>query len=58
MKVETNLKSGAFLQDVAGATTQAASEVGSFFGKAGEQAQSLSNTVVHKATGVWNALLS
>lgn len=58
MKVETNLKSGAFLQDAASSATQAAGEVGSFFSKAGEQAQSLSNSVVHKATGVWNALIS
>ena len=56
MKVETDLKVGAFLQDAAQSTGQALAPVGEFFSKAGDQAQSLTTTVVGKATSFWNCL--
>lgn len=58
MKVETNLKSGALLQDAANTAGQAAADVGSFFSKAGQQAQSLTSATVNKVTSVWNCLTS
>ncbi len=58
MKVETDLKAGAFLSNALNTLGQATDEVGNFFAQAGQQAESLTNTVVDKATGVWNALVS
>jgi hypothetical protein len=58
MKVETNVKSGALLQDAANTASQAATEVGGFFTKAGAQAQSLTSAVTTKASNVWNCLAS
>jgi hypothetical protein len=56
MKVTTNLKSGALLQDAANTAVQAAGEVGDFFTKAGSQAQSLTTSVTTKAANLWNCL--
>ena len=58
MKVETDLRSGAFVQDAAQTVSQAADQVGSVFTNASQQASDLTNTVVTKATAVWNALVS
>jgi hypothetical protein len=56
MKVETDLKAGAFLENAASTVNQAASEVGGFFSKAGQQAQSMTHGVSSKTTSVWNCL--
>ena len=56
MKVETNLKSGAFLQSAADGAVQAANEVGSFVTKAGQQAQTFTHAVTGKVGSVWNCL--
>lgn len=58
MKVETNLKAGALLENAAHTATQAAGEVGGFFSKAGQQAQSFTSGVVNKTTNLWNCLTS
>lgn len=58
MKVETDLKAGAFLQDATDTVSKAAGEVAGFFNKAGQQAKSVTDTVVTKSTNVWNALVS
>lgn len=57
MKVETDLKSGAFLQSAANSAVQAANEVNSFVSKAGQQAQSFTHGVADKASNVWNCLV-
>jgi len=56
MKVETNLKAGATLKEVAQSTSQAIAPVSDFFSKASDQAQSLTNTVSTKASSFWNCL--
>jgi len=56
MKVETDLKVGATLQEVAQSANQAVAPVGDFFSKASSQAQGLTSTVVNKATSFWNCL--
>jgi hypothetical protein len=56
MKVETDLKAGATLQDVAQSTSQAMAPVSDFFSKASDQAQSMTSTVANKATSFWNCL--
>lgn len=58
MKVTTDLKAGAFLGNALSSLGQATDEMGNFFTQAGQQAQNLTNTVVDKATGVWNVLTS
>lgn len=58
MKVETNLKSGALLQDAANTAGQAAADVGNFFSKAGQQAHNITSATVNKVTSVWNCLTS
>ncbi len=58
MKVETNLKAGALLENAATAATQVANDVGGFFTKAGQQAQGLTSGVVNKTTNLWNCLTS
>lgn len=58
MKVETNLKSGALLQDAANTAGQAAADVGNFFSKAGQQAQNITSATVNKVSSVWNCLTS
>lgn len=58
MKVETDLKAGAFLSNALNSLGQATDEVGGFFSQAGQQAQSLTNAVVDKTVGVWNVLTS
>ena len=57
MKVETDLKIGATLQEVAQTTGQTVAPVGAFFSKAGDQAQSLTSTVVNKLSSFWNCLV-
>jgi hypothetical protein len=56
MKVETDLKVGATMQEVAQSASQAVAPVGDFFSKASDQAQSLTTTVVKKASSFWNCL--
>jgi hypothetical protein len=58
MKVETDLRSGAFVQDAAQTVSQAADQVVSVFTNANQQAADLTDTIVNKATAVWNALVS
>lgn len=58
MKVETGLKSGAFAQDAAQVVGDVANQVAGVFTNANQQAADLSNTIVNKATAVWNALVS
>jgi hypothetical protein len=58
MKVETDLKSGAFAQDAANAVSSAANQVASLVTNANQQAADLTNTVIRKSTAVWNALVS
>jgi hypothetical protein len=56
MKVETDLKVGATLQEVAQSASQAVAPVGEFFSKAGDQAESLTTPVVEKVVTFWNCL--
>jgi hypothetical protein len=56
MKVETDLKSGAFLQDAVNAVDQAAGQVGSFFSQASQEASNLTSTVMDKTSSVYNCL--
>jgi hypothetical protein len=58
MKVETDLKSGAFAQDVAQQVGQAADQVANVISNANQQAADLTNSVVKKSVAVWNALVS
>jgi hypothetical protein len=58
MKVETNLKSGALLDNAASAARQLAGDAGNYLSQASQQAKSLTSSVVNKTTAVWNALIS
>lgn len=58
MKVETNLKSGALLDNAAQAARQLAGDAGDYLSQASQQAKSLTSSVVNKTTAVWNALIS
>jgi hypothetical protein len=58
MKVETNLKSGSFLQDTAQQVSQVAGQVGTLFTNANQQAADLTQGMVNKANALWNALVS
>ena len=58
MKVETDLKSGAFAQDVAQQVGQAADQVAHVLNNANQQAADLTDSVVKKSVAVWSALLS
>jgi hypothetical protein len=58
MKVETNLKSGSFLQDTAQQVSQVAGQVGTVFTTANQQAADLTQGMVNKANALWNALVS
>jgi len=58
MKVQTDLKAGAFLEDVAEVVTDTANQVTTVFTNAGEQAAGVTDKMVTKATAVWNALIS
>ena len=58
MKVETNLKSGSFLQDTAQQVNQVAGQVGTVFTNANKQAADLTQGMVTKANALWNALVS
>jgi len=56
MKVETNLKSGAFLQDAANTVGQAAGQVGNFFAQAGQEASSITSSLLDTTSSVYNCL--
>lgn len=58
MKVETDLKSGTFLQDTAQQVSQVAGQVGTLFTNANQQAADLTQGMVNKTTALWNALVS
>ncbi len=58
MKVETDLKSGALLQDAAKTVGDAANSVATMITNANQQAADLTSTVVKKANAVWYALVS
>jgi len=58
MKVETNLKSGALLDNAASAARQMAGNAGDYLAQASQQAKSLTSSVVNKTTAVWNALVA
>lgn len=58
MKVETNLKAGALLQDAAQTLGGAANQVATVFSNASQQAASMTDKVLTKSTAVWNALIS
>ncbi len=57
MKVETNLKSGAFLQDAVNTVDKAAGQMGSFFSQAGQEANSFTTAVLDKTSSVYNCLV-
>jgi hypothetical protein len=58
MKVDTDLKSGAFIQDAARMVGDAANTVVTAVGNANQQAADLTNKIISKGTAVWNALVS
>ena len=58
MKVETDLKSGSFLQDTAQQVSQAAGQVATLFTNANQQAADLTQGMINKTTALWNALVS
>jgi hypothetical protein len=58
MKVETDLKSGSFLQDTAQQVSQVAGQVGTLFTNANQQAADLTQGMINKSTALWNALVS
>jgi len=58
MKVETDLKSGSFLQDTAQQVSQVAGQVGTLFTNANQQAADLTQGMVNKSTALWNALVN
>ena len=58
MKVETDLKAGSVLEDAAQGASKAVSQATDFVAEAGQQADSLTNTVSSTASSVWNALSS
>jgi hypothetical protein len=58
MKVETDLKSGSFLQDSAQQVSQVAGQVATLFTNANQQAADLTQGMIKKTEAVWNALVS
>jgi len=58
MKVETDLKSGSFLQDTAQQVSQVAGQVATLFTNANQQAADLTQGMIKKSTALWNALVS
>ena len=58
MKVETDLKSGSFLQDASQQVSQVAGQVATLFTNANQQAADLTKGIINKSTAVWNALVS
>ena len=58
MKVDTALKSGAFVQDAARVVGEAANSVATALGNANQQAADLTNKIIAKGTAIWNALVS
>ena len=58
MKVETDLRAGALLQDAAQTVGKAANQVAMVFSNASQQAASMTDKVLSKSTAIWNALIS
>jgi hypothetical protein len=58
MKVETDLKSGSFLQDSAQQVSQVAGQVATLFTNANQQAADLTQGMIKKTEALWNALVS
>lgn len=58
MKVETDLKAGAFLQDAAQTVGDAVNQVATVFTNANEQAAGMTDKILTKSSAVWNALIS
>lgn len=58
MKVETDLKSGSFLQDTAQQVSQVAGQVATLFTNANQQAADLTQGMINKTNALWNALVS
>ncbi len=58
MKVETDLKSGSFLQDTAQQISQVAGQVATLFTNANQQATDLTQGMIKKTKALWNALVS
>jgi hypothetical protein len=58
MKVETDIKSGSFLQDTAQQVSQVAGQVATLFTNANQQAADLTQGTIVKTTALWNALVS
>jgi hypothetical protein len=58
MKVETDLKSGSFLQDSAQQVSQVAGQVATLFTNANQQAADLTQGMINKTNALWNALVS
>ncbi len=58
MKVETDLKSGSYLQDTAQQVSQVAGQVATLFTNANQQAADLTQGMINKTNALWNALVS
>jgi hypothetical protein len=58
MKVETDLKSGSFVQDTAQQVSQVAGQVATLFTNANQQAADLTQGMINKSTALWKALVS
>ncbi len=58
MKVETDLRAGALLQDAAQTVGGAANQVATVFSNANQQAATMTDKVLFKSKAVWNALIS
>ncbi len=58
MKVETDLKSGSFLQDATQQVSRAAGQVATLFTNANQQAADLTQGIINKSTALWKALVS
>jgi len=58
MKVETDLKSGSYLQDSAQQVSQVAGQVATLFTNANQQAADLTQGMINKTNALWNALVS
>jgi ABC-type transporter Mla subunit MlaD len=56
MKVQTNLKSGNWLEDAMQAASNLGDQVGGFFDTAGQQAQGFTNSVANTASALWQDL--
>jgi hypothetical protein len=58
MKVETDLKSGAFLRDAAQTVGNTANSIASTFSNASRQASELTNTALAKGAAIYHILVS